>query len=1068
MSNNKKYWKSIEDLQDNPEFVKKQMNEFSEPIPFEALTNADAKGEDASGTNRRDFLKYMGFSVTAASLAACETPVRNVIPYAVKPEEVTPGVSSYYASSYYDGNEFASILVKTREGRPIKFEYNDKGLSKGLSSRAQASVLSLYDSTRLRSATKAGAPIDWDKADAEVSAKLAKASNVRIVTSTVISPSTKAVVAEFAAKFPLAKHITNDAISYNAIAKANEFCFGKAVIPSYKFENAQLIVSVGADFLGTWLDVANYRGGFAANRKPTKENPTMSKLVSFEAIMSLTGANADYRFQTKPSQYGAVLVALYNEIAKLQGTPALTASATEYSKEIAKLATELVAAKGKSLVVCGANDVNLQKIVNGINVNLNNLGVTVDVDNHSNLFQGDDAAFEALINEMASGKVDAIIINGANPAYTNKAFAAALPKVALRVSTADRADETASLCEYILPDSNFLESWNDFNPAVGVYALQQPTIQPLGKTRQFQDTLLKYAGSAKNYYTTIQNTWEINFGANGESSFTAFWNKALHDGIIMSIPPAGVKTTSCGVNCGAGLAEAATKIATYKGGAWELVAYQKNIGTGTLANNPWLQELPDPITKVCWDNYVTMSPVQMEKMGLTTLLEQESKMSVIELSVNGTTIKAPVFPSPGQKENTIGIALGYGRTKAGKLSNEESGVVGFNAYPAVKFENGNYSYLNFNTTVGDKEIEKAVVATTQTHQTLMGRHIIHEASLAEFKTNPKAGNEPVLVPFKDGGKEFGHKTVAEVDLWATPDLPGNTRPNHFWNMSIDLNSCTGCGDCVTACNVENNIAVVGKDEIRRGREMHWLRIDRYYSSDSSQEAGTKGMIGNYLDMEIASANPSVVFQPVMCQHCNHAPCENVCPVLATTHSSEGLNQMTYNRCIGTRYCANNCPYKVRRFNWFRYTENEKFDYTMLGEVERMVLNPDVTVRTRGVIEKCSMCVQRIQEGKLKAKKESRRPIDGEIKTACQQACISGAITFGDYNDTTSKVAAAKKDDRMYSLLEELNIQPSVYYQTKIRNNEGTKFFVEEEHHGAAHADGTHTTEASHTTTEHHN
>ncbi|MEQ1732178.1 MAG: TAT-variant-translocated molybdopterin oxidoreductase [Bacteroidia bacterium] len=1063
MSNNKKYWKSIEDLQDNPEFIKKQMNEFAEPIPFEALTNADAKGDDTSGTNRRDFLKYMGFSVTAASLAACETPVRNVIPYVNKPEEVTPGVASYYASSYYDGNEFASILVKTREGRPIKFEYNEKGSVKGISSRVQASVLSLYDSARLRFATKNNSEIAWDKADAEVTAKLAKSTNIRIVTNTIISPSTKAVVAEFTAKYPSTKHVANDAISYNAIVKANEFCFGKAVIPAYKFDQAQLVISVGADFLGTWLDVPNYSGAYAKNRKPTKENPNMSKLVSFEAIMSLTGANADYRFQTKPSQYGAVLVTLYNEIAKLQGTPALTASVSEYAKEIAALAKELVAAKGKSLVICGANDVNLQKIVNGINVNLGNVGATVDVDNHSNLFQGDDAAFEALIAEMASGKVDAIIINGANPAYTNKAFAAALPKVGLRISTADRADETASLCEYIMPDSNFLESWNDFNPAVGVYALQQPTIQALGKTRQFQDTLLKLAGATKNYYSTIQSTWETTFGANGEGSVTAFWNKALHDGLVLLTPPSGVTTSSCGANCGAGLSEAATKIAGYKGGAWELVMYQKNMGTGTLANNPWLQELPDPISKVCWDNYITMSPVQMKEMGLTTLLEQESKMSVIEISVNGVAMKVPVFPSPGQKANTIGLALGYGRTLAGKVGNN----VGVNGYPAVKFENGNYSYLNINTIVGTKEIDKAIVATTQTHQTLMGRHIIHEASLAEFKKDPKAGNEREFLVLKDG-KTVEHKTAQEMDLWATPSIPGHERPNHFWNMSLDLNSCTGCGDCVTACNVENNIAVVGKDEIRRGREMHWLRIDRYYSSDSSQETGKAGMIGNYLDMEIASANPSVVFQPVMCQHCNHAPCENVCPVLATTHSSEGLNQMTYNRCVGTRYCANNCPYKVRRFNWFRYTENEKFDYTMLGEVERMVLNPDVTVRTRGVIEKCSMCVQRIQEGKLKAKKESRRPVDGEIKTACQQACSTGAIIFGDNNDTTSAVTKAKADDRMYHLLEELNVQPSVFYQTKIRNNEGTKFFAEAHHEAGheAHAEG-HATEA-HATTEHHN
>ena len=1059
MANTKKYWKSIDDLENNPEFIKKQMNEFAEPFPMdEFLSNGAA---EKSATPRRDFLKYLGFSVTAASLAACETPVKKVIPYLIKPEEVTPGVASYYASSFFDGHEFASILVKTREGRPIKIESNDQSKSWGTSARVQASVLSLYDSKRLNGPISKGKKeISWDAADAEIMAKLTaistKGGNIRLLTPTVISPSTKAVVADFTAKYPTTKHVIYDAISYAGIIKANESCFGKAVIPSYNFSNANVIVSFSADFLGTWLNASEYQAQYAGNRKIGKNKKKMSRHYQIESIMSMTGANADYRYKIKPSQEGIAILNLYNEIAGLaDGAGKLNSKASEIDKQLSKVAKDLWENKGKSLVICGSNDANAQMIVNAINVMLGNYPASIDVDNPSLLHQGNDAEFAALVEEMKSGKVDAIIMNGVNPVYSSPAalgFEAALSKVGLKISTSDRADESADVCDYILPDHNFLESWNDFSPKAGVYTLQQPTINPLWKTRQFQDSLLKWIGSADSYYNYITKYWEKNIFPmqSTSSSFTAFWNKSLHDGYVAFATATEAPTASCGAGCDTKCAEAASGILSSAAstGQWEVVFYEKvSLGNGMHANNPWLQEMPDPITKVCWDNYITMSPEQMKKMGLNATLEQEEKMDIVEVTVNGKSVKLPVFPSPGQKENTIGIALGYGRTKAGKVSQKdaENGVIGANVYPMVRISNGTMQYNSFNATVGTSSLGKMYVATTQTHQTMMGRHIVRETTLEEWTKDAKAGNEMELFPMKDGHKETKHE-AKEMDLWATPEYPGHPKPNHFWNMSIDLNSCIGCGSCLVACNVENNIAVVGKDEIRRNREMHWIRIDRYYSSETTKATASengKGTIDMYLDMEVASESPQVVFQPVMCQHCNHAPCENVCPVLATTHSSEGLNQMTYNRCVGTRYCANNCPYKVRRFNWFRYNENPEFDYTMYGEVERMVLNPDVTVRSRGVIEKCSMCVQRIQEGKLKAKKEGRRPVDGEITTACAQACPTNAIIFGDSNDEKSQVSELKKDERMYHLLEELNVQPSVFYLTKVRNSDEEKFFDKE-------------------------
>jgi molybdopterin-containing oxidoreductase family iron-sulfur binding subunit len=1072
----KKYWKGLEELNNSPEFVQKSQNEFAEQLPVEKFLEDSSLSEN-SGTSRRDFLKFLGFSVTAASLAACETPVNKAIPYVMKPEEITPGVANWYASTFYDGYDYAAILVKTREGRPIKIEGNE--LSKvtmgGTSARVQASILSLYDSSRLTGPVmKSGEewkPMTWANADKEIGEKLAaisaKGGAIRILSSTIISPSTKAVIADFAAKYPTTRLVTYDAISYNGIAKANEQTFGQAIIPSYHFEKAEVIVGIGADFLGNWLSPIETANQYSKMRKVSKKNMKMSKHIQFESNLSLTGANADERVPVKVSEQGKVAVNLYNAVAKIVGGSSLPSSALASDAMIAKAAKLLADAKGKSLVVSGSNDMNVQLVVNGINQMLDNYGKTIDIENPSNLHQGNDAEFAALVADMAAGKVAALITYNTNPVYTapgSLKFAEAYNKVGLRISLSDRADETSSWANYICPDHSFLESWNDYNPKKTHYSLGQPTITPLfaapgSGTRQAQETLMTWAGNTSDYHSYIQKVWmERVFPMQGKyMNFTEFWNNSLHDGAIevgkgadmaaMDMPmndstkvmaPVAMKPAekkeekkeeTAMATPKVDLGAAASKINAMKGGAIELALYEKvGIGNGNQANNPWLQELPDPISKITWDNYVTMSPEDMKEKNYSLMERQDRTATVVNLTANGVTVKLPVVPQPGQARGTVGIALGYGRDKAGLLTERTKTVIGQNVYPMVMVMDGAMMYGAADVTIADSG-ETTQLAGTQVHHTMMGREIVKETTLADYQKDQKSGNEEEMMM-----THAGPKKPTSIDLWDEHDKPG-----HRWGMTIDLNSCIGCGACVVGCTVENNVAVVGKDQVMKTREMHWMRIDRYYSSDMSKDVAKEdgtGAIDMYLEMENPTVvNPKVVFQPMLCQHCNHAPCETVCPVLATNHTSDGLNVMTYNRCVGTRYCANNCPFKVRRFNWFNYNENSNFAFNPTqDDLGRMVLNPDVVVRSRGVMEKCTMCIQRIQAGKLEAKKAERRLADSDIKTACQQACPTNAIIFGDLNNENSAVAVLRKEDeRNYFLLEEIGVRPTVSYLTKVRN-----------------------------------
>jgi molybdopterin-containing oxidoreductase family iron-sulfur binding subunit len=736
----------------------------------------------------------------------------------------------------------------------------------------------------------------------------------------------------------------------------------------------------------------------------------MSRHVQFETALSVTGSNADVRIGIKPSMQGAAIANLYNAVAKLAGATVVnTSSVGDIQKDIDATAKALWENKGKSLVVCGINHVAIQNLVNGINSLLNNYGTTIDLDNPCMLRQGDDAALTALQEEMNKGEVAALFVYNSNPVYslpTGNQFAEALKKIPLSVSFADRADETASLCKYICPDHHNLESWNDAEPRKGTYSLCQPTIAPLFSTRQVQESFLTWSGNTGNYRDYLIQHWASSIlnGAN--------WNKTLQDGVLESalLTPKNY-TTSTNLNA------AADAISKITGSGIELVVYEKaGLGNGQQANNPWLQELPDPVSKVTWDNYLAVSPKDAREKSWT-------QGNVVQVKVNGTLVKAPVFIQPGQTPGTVSLAVGYGRTKTGKVADH----VGVNAFALTAIKDGNISYYGSGVEISKTTDEDYPLATTQSHHTMMGRAIVKETTLEEFIKKPNAGNEEELLSVHIGGVET-KKTAREVNLWNDHE-----DGNHHWGMSIDLNSCIGCGSCVIACQSENNVPVVGKAEVMRSREMHWIRIDRYFSSDFDPKEGEKGDIKK---MENPADMPKVVFQPVMCQHCAHAPCETVCPVVATSHSSEGMNQMIYNRCVGTRYCANNCPYKVRRFNWFRYADNTKFDFNMNNDLGKMVLNPDVVVRSRGVMEKCSLCVQRIQEVKLNAKRDGRTVKDGEVKTACSQSCPTNAITFGDYKVKDSQLSSMwKPEERSYHLLEELDVQPNVFYQTKVRNTD---------------------------------
>lgn len=972
------YWKSLEERNKDAAALETKQDEFSEILPLGDLADAAT-----TTVTRRDFLKLMGFSLAAVSAACSRMPVKKAVPYLTKPEEIVPGKSYWYASTCAGCSAGCGTLVKTRDGRPIKMEGNPESpMSQGgLCAGGQAFILGLYDSGRLHGPILGSVPADWGQVDSKIAAEIVKVrqsgKKVRFLSSTMLSPTSKNLIGEFLGTFSDAKHVVYDAISQSSLTRVHEKSLGLRALPHFCFDKAEVIVSLDADFLGTWISPVEFARHYAKRRNPGSEGG-MSHHIQFESRMSLSGANADVRVPIKASELRAVALYL---LKNLSGDSVVVPSIRDEVLPILKETVQKLRGKnGRSLVISGSNDFRLQSIVARINSVLENYGTTLDTAAPSFQKQGSDSEMQDLIGEMERGEVGLLFIHEANPIYDwadSGAFKKALGKVGFSVSFARYDDETASLCSAILPDHHALESWDDAEPILELRHLRQPVIRPIYDTRQMQDGLLRWLDRTETYLDHLKASWRRGafLAQTSFFDFESFWNHCVHDGVF-SFPTTSLEIAPAFVADAVSSADKLDAPAVSQG--YELTVYPSvALGDGAQAGNPWLQELPDPISKVSWDNYASLAPSLATEMGL-------NQNDVILIKHGGQELKLPVFIQPGQVAGTLAVALGYGRTKAGKAGNG----VGQNVYPFTSWNSSDRHYALTGVML-EKTTETYELAASQTHHSLEGRDIVRETTLKDWQ-------------------DKGEKHHA-VMLWDSQETKG---PN--WGMAVDLNACIGCAGCVVSCQAENNVPVVGRDEVRNRREMHWIRIDRYYQG--SEE------------------NPATVFQPMMCQHCANAPCESVCPVLATVHSSDGLNQQVYNRCVGTRYCANNCPYKVRRFNWFDYAGNNRFDYNMNDDVGRLALNPDIVVRSRGVMEKCSLCVQRIQEGKLTAKLEGRELREGDIRTACQQSCPSDAIVFGDLNDPKSRISKLlKKEGRDYQVLSELNVKPNVNYLAKIRN-----------------------------------
>jgi len=1016
-----KYWLSLEQYHQDPEFLKLAETEFqSSPL-------RDSDGED--GWARREFLKLMGASLAMASASCVRRPVQKIVPYTKQPEEVTLGIANNYTSTYFDGNEGLGLLVRTREGRPLKIEGNpgfplNKG---GVSAKAQASILNLYDPERLKSpvrnllnekrTNKDSIGVKWEDADKAVTEQLKK-GDVAVLTGAIASPSGRAVVSDFCQAFK-AQHVVWEPIGHEDIREGQKASYGEDSVPQYRIDKARMIVSIDTDFLGTWLSPVTFSKQFAEGRRNFEK---MNKLVIFESNYSLTGANADVRIKIKPSYQLEVVMGLAHEIVIKKGFSSYAVNGSvkvvleKYAGVAAKLgiepelfgkiASDLWAHKGESLVLAGGlstltqDSQDLQIAVNFLNSVLENDGRTVEGRSGNTGLTDSYSAMFKLMEEMLAGKIKTLIINKTNPGYALPAsarFADALKKVEMVVYTGDRNDETGSMAHYVLPDNHSLETWGDSEFSKGLYAISQPTIQPLYDTRSFQLSLMTWAFMGKvgskrlqtfeTYYDFLRSVWkeEIHPKVGKGKNFDEFWEGVLQTGFVggelTDSAPRTFKVDALNLIKGA---------TSKEGSHLELVLYPTvMLGDGQASNVSWLHELPDPVTRIMWDNYVSISMETAKNLKI-------KEGSLVSVKVGSVSLDLPVHIQPGLRNDVAAIAVGYGRQLAGKVANN----VGKNAYSFVSYSKGLPIFAG--QAVELTSLNKNYpLACVQDHHSMEGRQIVIEATLKEYEKNK-------------GANVHRHHTWS---IWS-----GHQYSGHKWGMAVDLNVCTGCSACMVACQSENNIPVVGKKYVLQGREMHWIRVDRYYT-------GTPD-------------NPEVVFQPVMCQHCDNAPCETVCPVLATVHSNEGLNDMVYNRCVGTRYCSNNCPYKVRRYNWFAYNNN-------IEKPLHLALNPDVATRVRGVMEKCSFCVHRIKAGKDAVRKQGRKLKDGDIVTACQSACPTNAIVFGDLNDTASAVAKMfKSEPRSYALLEEWNAAPSVRYLTKIRNND--KESMGAESHGRGH------------------
>jgi len=999
----KTYWRSLNELSQTKEYQQFLHREFPE--------NAS---EMTDGQTRRHFLKIMGASIALAGLAACRKPVQKILPYTKRPVEIIPGNPIFYATSIPMMGSLTGLLVQSSDGRPTKIEGNpEHPASLGSTSVLhQASILNLYDPDRSRFVTENGSKksiADFVNAVNGIN----ETSKVVFVSEANSSMTYNSVKSAVQKKFKNSTWFVYEPFNNSSIELGNEIAFGKRLRTINHFDKTELIVSIDDDFLTDPVNGVSNTKKFTSRKKLATSADSLNRLYSIESSLSLTGSNADTRYAVKSSDLDAFVFALASSLSSnLNGLDTFKNFSNEFlnSNPVKTLSKELLGAKGKSLVTGG---INLSKEANAsialINQALNNTSSTVTYSQVEST--GESVSdFKKLIDSVKKDGADALVFIGTNPIYTSTSdidVAGAIKSAKSSIHLSDYVDETSKLCSWHVNRSHFLEAWGDGKSFEGVESVIQPLIQPLFDSVSEIEFLNIFAASKMiPGFDLVRETWKSRAVSQKD------WNKVLHDGLLDSSKMYASVNISTSSTLASKLSDALKKAMKLSGDSIEVVVKSDyKLTDGRFANNGWLQELPDPITKITWDNVALMSAATAAKLGLPHVAANsaehyQNKAPKITINSASGSIIMPAWILPGHVDNSITVSTGYGRLGVGRVASSyefsDFEVVGFDVKPLRSSTSANVISNVTITATG----ETYKIACVQDHHSMEGRAIVRYANIDEYKAKPTFAPDMVKTPGIKPGKMFADPLFTEQTF---PDYEPQ------WGMAIDLTSCTGCGVCTIACQAENNIPVIGKKEVSRGREMHWIRVDRYFTGEES--------------------NPGVVFQPLPCMHCELAPCEQVCPVAATSHSDDGLNQMTYNRCIGTRYCANNCPYKVRRFNFFNYTK----EYLTTGddpEVVQMAMNPDVTIRFRGVMEKCSYCVQRINRVKIQTKNEtgySVKPADGAVVTACQQACPADAIYFGDINDASSKVAKMKANERNYRLLDELNTRPRTSYLAKITN-----------------------------------
>jgi MoCo/4Fe-4S cofactor protein with predicted Tat translocation signal len=963
-------WRSLDELAGSAEFLEFLEQEF----PRQAAGIRDA------GTGRREFLKLMGASFALAGLGACtRQPEERIVPYVKQPEEIVLGQPLYFATAMPLGGFGLGLIVESHEGRPTKVEGNPAHpASLGASDvAAQGSILGLYDPDRSKVIDSAGLIRTWngllDALGPVREAQRAKGgAGLRILTGTVTSPTLAAQITALLAAFPQARWHQWDPIGRDAVRLGARLAFGNDVDTRYRFDQAAVVVGLDSDFMTFGPGRLRYVRDFTVSRRITAGGGTMARFYAAESTPTVTGSMADHRLPLRAGDVEAVGRAIAAGLGlAVPATPGFTPEGPR-RRWIEAVVSDLRAHRGASIVIAGDQQPPVvHALAHALNHALGNVDRTVTHGAPVEARPEDQlASLRALVNDLRAGAVDCLLVLGSNPVYTAPAdldFAAALGQAPLRVHLGLYQDETARLCQWHVPEAHYLESWGDVRAFDGTVTLLQPLIAPLYDGRTAAELLAAFtAPSGEASHDLVREHWQHERGGD----FDAFWEQALHDGVV---PDTAVPARPAQLR---GDWDPGPTAPPAEPDGLELVLRpDPYVFDGQFANNGWLQELPRPLTKLTWDNAALLAPATAERLGLTS-------EDVVELSIGSRSVHAPVWVMPGQAPDSVAVALGFGRTKAGSVG---SGV-GFDA-GALRMSGALHGGPGLSVR---KTGTRYGLACTQDHHSMEGRPLVRRATLAEFRAHPEFA------------REMGETPPQSLSFF--PD----EHPYHgyAWGMAIDLGACIGCNACVSACVAENNVSVVGKAQVAHGREMQWLRIDRYFAGDPDA--------------------PEILHQPVPCMHCENAPCELVCPVNATVHSSEGLNDMVYNRCVGTRYCSNNCPYKVRRFNYYLYAN-------WTSETLAMARNPQVTVRSRGVMEKCTYCVQRIERARNRARVEDRPIRDGEIVTACQQACPAEAIVFGDVNDPASRASKLKADPRNYALLAELNVRPRTTYLAGITN-----------------------------------